>query len=267
MKFFESRVVSPIYVHLHRLCVGDVILSGGGELISKGIKFATNSRYSHAAIYIGKGRYLESTGELGVAVGRFPLIQVQAEAGKYIGLVDGVAAFDIFRHKSIGDGVASWRSGLELSIQIQSTFLGELGRHYSKLNRLVEVEGVNRLSRKLGEVAKQLPVVDNVGHSDGVFCSELVSLVLEKFVGERVIPALEPEHTSPAAFSRFNEAFRLVTAVDELPDYKMSNDEAKKMNELNQDELIESYSVLGWAQRRVIENQDTIRLLAKLEGK
>lgn len=263
MKLFEFRTNSPIYVRLHKLCVGDVILSGGHGFISQTIKFSTRSKYSHAAIYIGHGRYLESTGELGVTVGHFPLIQLQSEAGKYIGLVEGVAAFDVFRHNSISDETASWTPDFKLHSQLQPAYLGELGRHYSKLGRMLEVEQVDNLSKKLGAYAKNLQVVDGVGHSDGVFCSELVSLVLEKFVKEQVIPGLKPENTSPAAFSRFEDSFRLVEVVDKLPDYRMSEREVQKMEEINQHPLNEMYRLLGVFQRKIIKKQDTIQFLAK----
>lgn len=52
--------MSQKIISIGQLQKGDIILSTTSDSVSKVVKFATNSKYSHARIYIGNGDIIEA---------------------------------------------------------------------------------------------------------------------------------------------------------------------------------------------------------------
>ena len=84
-------------IDISKLEVGDVILTTQNSLTSLLIRFATFSKYSHIAIYVGAGLIFETTPKNGAAYANMKVIRV-TDQHTYATLIDAQKII-VCRHK------------------------------------------------------------------------------------------------------------------------------------------------------------------------
>lgn len=181
-----ADTVAPPYVDVAKLYPGDVLLSTSSSIPSAGIRFATKSIYSHAAIHIGAGLIIQSTPDDGIAFSGFRLVKAEtslrANIRRLIGTLPPATMLHVYRHENLVGAEMSHHQEMQLS-EMLSEAAGEYwGKDYAMLETLGDASAL--LSH--APAVKQW-VLRQVGKRTGAdadkvvpgpFCSELVAALL-----------------------------------------------------------------------------------------
>jgi hypothetical protein len=171
-------------IDLKQLWPGDVLLMAADTATSAIIRKVTRSRYSHAALHIGRGLIFESTPSGGLGFAAIQPIKAEGDPLRYefkvFGRVAGATLVHVYRHRDIAalNPEGPVKRAMQKAIFEQTQL--HWGRDYAKLRQL---GATTPLLSKLPRLKRW--ILDSAGAradqgklAPGAFCSQLIVEVL-----------------------------------------------------------------------------------------
>lgn len=196
------------YLSVDELIPGDVLLSSSKGMVSFAIRAGSGmGRYSHAALYLGAGLYIEATTERGLSFGM--LLPRKAESDPKSGTSRILANNDewdvchVYRHEEMCKqlNLKPSMNDMNLMLLLSSMAAEHSGHDYALLEQLGKASPLLRNFPATKE--RLLKAIGKLGADKGkeiprLFCSALVAQLFDEAGFKVVSNQVDVEHISPS---------------------------------------------------------------------